>query len=305
MATAKKKVAKSKTVAKKAPAKPTNKRIVAKSPVVAQTTSTSVVSANIVVAKTYEEKRATEIRPYAVAAGKIASNFESITKKIAAFETQMLYKYLGQTFELYKQIETDKKNKDLFYDHLRWHLKENGIKTNKNTSEISLLIRLIFKVKPKTAHLYSRAIEAAYEAKVKPTAFIEYVEAEGGLEKLRISQVEKEKAEQYRASLKKANDLAWRYLRAMEAKPLAVTEIPLKNTHVTPNHFVIMVGIGFGQPGNPNKNAEIRVLSCLPSAKDTEDFVIGSIAKNFATNLIQAERYIEKLEGKDVKELEH
>jgi hypothetical protein len=90
----------------------------------------------------------------------------------------------------------------------------------------------------------------------------------------------------------------------MEAKPLAITEIPLKNTHVTPNHFVIMVGIGFGQPGNPNQNAEVRVLSCLPSAKDTEDFVISSIAKNFATNLVQAEKFIEGLEGKVVKALE-
>jgi hypothetical protein len=299
MATAKKKVANSKVVAKKAPAKTAKK-----APVVAQTTSTSVVSANTVVAKTYEEKRLDEVRPYAEKAVEISGKFDSVTKKIAAFETEMLYKYLGQTFELYKQIEADKKNKDFFYDNLRWHLKENGIKTNKNTSEISLLIRLIFKVKPKTAHLYSRAIEAAYQAKVKPAAFIEYVEAEGGLEKLRISQVEKEKAEQYRSSLKKANDLAWRYLRAMEAKPLAITEIPLKNTHVTPNHFVIMVGIGFGQPGNPNQNAEVRVLSCLPSAKDTEDFVISSIAKNFATNLVQAEKFIEGLEGKVVKALE-
>lgn len=303
MATVKKKMANSKAVAKKTPAKSAKKRIVSKAPVVAKTTSTSVVSANTVVAKTYEEKRLDEVRPYAERAVEISGKFDSVTKKIAAFETEMLYKYLGQTFELYKQIEADKKNKDFFYDNLRWHLKENGIKTNKNTSEISLLIRLIFNVKPKTAHLYSRAIEAAYQAKVKPAAFIEYVEAEGGLEKLRISQVEKEKAEQYRATLKKANDLAWRYLNAMELNPLAITEIPLKNTRVTPNHFVIMVGIGFGQPRNPNQNAEVRVLSCLPSTKETEDFVISSIAKNFATNLVQAEKFIEKLEGKEVKEL--
>jgi len=285
--------------------KPTKKRIVAKPPTVPLTTSTSVVSSNFIVAKTYEQKRADEIRPYAQTAAKIASNFETITKKIAVFETEMLYKYLGQTYELYKKIESDAKNNEFFYENLRWHLRDNGVKTNKNTSDISLLIRLIFKVKPKTAHLYSRAVEAAYRAKIKPTAFIAFVEAGGGLEQLRISQVEKEKAQHYRASLKKANELAWRYLRAMEAKPLAVTEIPRNKVIVTPKHFVVMVGIGFGQPRNPNNNAEVRILSCLPSVKETEEFIISSIAKNFATNLSQAEKYVEKLEGGEKKELEN
>ena len=177
-------------------------------------------------------------------------------------------------------------------------MKEKGIRTTKDTSDISLLIRLIFVVKPKTAHLYSRAIEAADTAKIKPKAFVEYVEAEGGLEQLRISQVEKEKAQQYRSALKQANDLAWRYLRAREGKPIAITEIPLNNTHITENGFVVMVGIGFGQQGNPNRNAEIRILSCLPNAKETEDFVVSSIAKNFATNITEAEEFVEKLEGK-------
>ena len=283
---------------KKNTSKPANKRIIVKLPVVAQTTSTSIVSANTAVAKSYEEKRMDEIRPYVEIAVNISSNFETMTKRIVAFETHTLYKYLGETFELYKKIQADKHKRDYFYDNLRSHLKENGIKTNKNTNDVSLLIRLIFKVKPKTAHLYSRAIQAAYEAKVKPTAFIEYVDREGGLEKLRMSQVEKERAVLYRSSLKKAKELAWRYLKAMESNPLVVTEIPRRKVIVTPNHFVVLVGIGFGQPRNPNKNAEIRILSCLPENKVTEEFVIASIAKNFASNLIQAEKYISELEGK-------
>ena len=297
MATAKKKAIKSKATTKKLNVTPAKKKVIGKPPASVHTTSTSVVSANLVAIGGYEEQRRAEMGPLIKKAAKIAGEFADLTKKIAAFETKILYKYLGETYELYKEIKKDK-HSETYFHHLRYYLKEKGIRTTKDTSEISLLIRLIFVVKPKTAHLYSRAIEAAETAKIKPTAFVEYVEAEGGLEQLRISQVEKEKAQQYRSALKQANDLAMRYLRAREGQPLAITEIPLDDTHITENGFVVMIGIGFAQPGNPNRNAEIRILSCMPNVKDTEDFVISSIAKNFANNITQAEKFVEKIEGK-------
>ena len=305
MAIVKKKSTQSKTAAKKLPRKQDAKQMDSESTKAPKTIKASPVSANTAVAKSYNEQLLDRVRPYAEAAKTIAVNFESITDKIAALETKMLYKYLGQTFDLYQQIEADLDNKEFFYENLRWHLKSKGIKTNKNTSEISLLIRLIFKVKPKTAHLYSRAIEAASQAQINPKAFIEYVENQGGLEQLRISQVEKDKAKQYRETMKTAHALSWRYLRAMETSPLAVTEIPLNKTHVTTNNFVILVGIGFGQPGNPNQNAEIRILSCLPNAKETDDFVISAIANNFALNITQAENFVKKLEGNDFEALDN
>jgi len=300
MATAKKVSAKTK-VSKKPPSKSSAKS--ATTNVAVATTSTSVVSSNIVVAKTYEEIRREEISPYAKEAMRIASNFENITKKIAVFETEMLYKYLGQTYDLYKKIQADKKNNELFYGVLRNHLKQNGIKTNKNTSEISLLIRLIFKVKPKTAHLYSRAIEAAYDAKIKPLAFVKFVEDEGGLEKLRLSQVEKEQAQNYREAIKRATELVPRYLRAMEGAPIAVKDIPGNKVLITPTNYVLMIGIAFAKVGNPTTDVEVRILSCLPPYKDTEDFAFSSLAREFAKDIEQAEKYVLKLEGKEVKEL--
>jgi hypothetical protein len=268
------------------------------------TTSTSTVSANVIVAKGFEEERNDEMSPLIKKAGKIAKNFAKITANIAAFETEMLYKYLGQTYELYEEVKQHKYS-DTYFDQLRYYLKSKGIKTNKNTSDISLLIRLIFVVKPKTAHLYSRAIEAAQEAKIKPDAFIAYVGKEGGLEKLRISQIEQDKAKLYREALKKGTELAWRYLKAMEMQPLATAHIPRgKVLPTVPNGYVITVSTAFAVPRNPSNLVELRMLTCLPTDKDTEAFVINAIAKNFAKNLEAAEKMVEKLEGNDTQALE-
>jgi hypothetical protein len=268
------------------------------------TTSTSVVSANVIVAKGFEEERADELRPLATKAATIASEFSDFTKRVAAFETKLLYKYLGKTYALYEEIKQHQYN-ETYYEILRSHLKKKGIKTNKNTSELSLLIRLIFLVKPKTAHLYSRAIEAAQEAKIKPAAFIAYVEKEGGLEKLRISQIEQDKAKLYREALKSGTELAWRYLKAMELEPLGIAHIPRgKVLQTAPNGYVITVSTAFAVLRNPSNLAELRMLTCLPTDKDTEDFVINSLAKNFAKNLEAAQKMVERLEGKDTKQLE-
>lgn len=268
------------------------------------TTSTSVVAANVIVAKGFEEERADELRPLATKAATIASEFADFTKRVAAFETKLLYKYLGKTYALYEEIKQHQYN-ETYYEILRSHLKKKGIKTNKNTSELSLLIKLIFLVKPKTAHLYSRAIEAAQEAKIKPAAFIAYVEKEGGLEKLRISQIEQDKAKLYREALKTGTELAWRYLKAMEVQPLGTTHIPRgKVLQTAPNGYVITVSTAFAVPRDPSNLAELRMLTCLPTDKDTEDFVINSIAKSFAKNLEAAQKMVERLEGKDTKELE-
>lgn len=303
------------------PAKKTTKQTVAKpraskaakgqpitaatsSSVVIATTSTSVVSANVIVAKGFEEERNDEMTPLINKAAKIAKNFANITAKVAAFETEMLYKYLGQTYELFEEIKQHK-YRDTYFDHLRHYLKKKGIKTNKNTSDISLLIRLIFVVKPKTAHLYSRAIEAAQDAKIKPAAFIAYVEKEGGLEKLRISQIEQDKAKLYREALKSGTELAWRYLRAMELQPLGTAHIPRgKVLQTAPNGYVITVSTAFAVLRNPSNLAELQLLTCLPTDKDTEDFVINAIAKNFAKNLEAALKMVERLEGKDTEALE-
>lgn len=268
------------------------------------TTSTSIVSANVIVAKGFEEERKDEMSPLIKKAHKIALNFADITAKVAAFETGILYKYLGQTYELYEEIKQHKYS-DTYFEHLRHYLKNKGIKTNKNTSELSLLIRLIFVVKPKTAHLYSRAIEAAQEAKIKPDAFIAYVEKEGGLEKLRISQIEQDKAKLHREALKKGTELAWRYLKAMEMQPLATAHVPRgKVLQTAPNGYVITVSTAFAVPRNPSNLVELRMLTCLPTDKETEAFVINAIAKNFAKNLEAAEKMVEKLEGNDTQALE-
>jgi hypothetical protein len=274
---------------KKIPIKTSNQ----KKPIVA-TTSSSVVSANTSIIGDFESQRASEMTPLIKKAAKIASDFSAITKKIAAFETGILYKYLSQTYSLYEEIKKDKHH-HTYFEHLRYYLKDKGIRTTKDTSEISLLIRLIFVVKPKTAHLYSRAIEAAVGAKVKPAAFIGYVEKNGGLEKLRLSQVENDKSKIQREALKKAHKLAWRYLKAREIRPLATTNVPAANLFPTQNNFVVLVGAGY-------KDGTVNILSGLPNDKDIEEFILTSLAKGFMSNIAAAEKFVIGLEKGELLE---
>lgn len=98
-----------------------------------------------------------------------------------------LYALLQKIYELVLKLETSP-DQSFLVQQMRKHLKDkHDIRTQENSSPTSIVVRYITKADRKTAHVYARAIEAAIATNVPALGFSDYVEDQGGVEKIRAS----------------------------------------------------------------------------------------------------------------------
>lgn len=96
-----------------------------------------------------------------------------------------LYNLLGQMLELANKFETAIDREDLIAKIKHRLRTEFGVKTQKNTSDTAALIRYITRADRKTAHVYTRVIEAAKANGVTPEAVPAFIDQAGGVERIR------------------------------------------------------------------------------------------------------------------------
>lgn len=98
-----------------------------------------------------------------------------------------LYALLQKIYELVLKLETSP-DQSFFIQQMRKHLKKkHDIRTQENSSPTSIVVRYITRADRKTAHVYAKAIEAAISTNVPALEFSDYVEEQGGVEKIRAS----------------------------------------------------------------------------------------------------------------------
>ena len=96
-----------------------------------------------------------------------------------------LYDLLGQMLDLVNKFEAAIDRGDLIAN-IKYRLRsEFGIKTQKNTSDIAALIRYITRADRKTAHVYTRVIEAAKANGIAPAGISGFIDQTGGIERIR------------------------------------------------------------------------------------------------------------------------
>jgi hypothetical protein len=99
-----------------------------------------------------------------------------------------LYALLGKIYELVLKVESSV-DCEFFVDQMRKSLKsKHSIRTQENSSTAAIVVRYVTRADRKTAHVYARAIEAAKASHVPAVGFSEYVDEQGGVEKIRSSQ---------------------------------------------------------------------------------------------------------------------
>ncbi len=108
-----------------------------------------------------------------------------------------------------------------------------GIRTQENTSDTTVLVRYITRADRKTAHVYSRAIEAARANAIASSDFALYVEQAGGIERIRsnaaISAAPIIASESLSEQIEEMLRIAREYLRARSELPIASFKLSRKS----------------------------------------------------------------------------
>lgn len=96
-----------------------------------------------------------------------------------------LYALLGKIYELVLKVESSV-DCEFFVAQMRKNLKsKHGIRTQENSSTSAIVVRYVTRADRKTAHVYARAIEAAKASQVPAVGFSDYLDEQGGVEKIR------------------------------------------------------------------------------------------------------------------------
>ena len=115
----------------------------------------------------------------------IAAAHEHFTTHYVVGGRMALYSLLGDMLALINSFEAAPDREDLIAAVKQRLRSEFGIKTQRNSSDVAVLIRYMTRADRKTAHVYTRAIEAARAAGVVPEQVPAFIEGVGGVERIR------------------------------------------------------------------------------------------------------------------------
>ena len=155
----------------------------------------------------------------------LAREHEEFNQKYIVSGRNALYELLGKIYTLSEQLDNSF-NKTEQISLLRIILaKKYGIRTQENTSDTTVLVRYITKADRKTAHVYSRAIEAARAKAILSVDFAEYIEQADGVERIRadsiVPKMSQEELDVIENNRVMRLELARKYLKARTELPIA------------------------------------------------------------------------------------
>ena len=170
-----------------------------------------------------------------------------------------LYALLADTLAIYNDrfLKASIDAKKLLRGELEARLKADGIKVQKNTVTLTMLVRYVFGSDRKRAHGYSYVLKAAVSHGVTAGNLAAYIAEQGGIEEIKRKMVVSEKALQKRAETDKAKAEVLAELEKAVVKPLAKVSIAgLKGKYA----------ILLAKPGITGEAAVIGALSDVDEA---------------------------------------
>ena len=225
----------------------------------------------------------------------LAAEHEAFNTNYVIGGRQALYSLLGKIAALVEQFDAAV-DKDELLGIVRTQLQEQyGIKTQHNTSDITVLVRYITRADRKTAHVYARAIETARANQIAPAHFARYLEQAGGVERIRASGVESEDNAVSKPSLQEKLDLTRKYLNARREFPIATVRVSAKQA------------VNFGGTSNLNvlvcseHEGRYYVLAKLSADETLEKKLVEALAQQLPDDLKQVDKNIDRFYDKAMK----
>ena len=243
-----------------------------------------VTSGNLVVTKTLIGQ-----------AEDLAAEHEAFNTNYVIGGRKALYSLLGKIAALVEQFDAAV-DKDELLEIVRTQLQEQyGIKTQQNTSDITVLVRYITRADRKTAHVYARAIETARANQIAPAHFAGYLEQAGGVERIRANGVECIDNAVSKPSLQEKLDLTRKYLNARREFPIATVAVNAKQA------------VNFGGASNLNvlvcseHEGRYYVLAKLSADEALEKKLVEALAQQLPDDLKQVHKNVDRFYTKAMK----
>ena len=151
----------------------------------------------------------------------LAKEHEVFNQQYVVAGRAALYGLLQKIMQLSEAFDSSSDKADLI-KLMRVELQEkHGIKTQDNSSPDTVLVRYITRADRKTAHVYARAIETTKANGITSDGFIEYVQEQGGIERIRAIGVDPETKSAKQKAEFEAKQHLWEFLRLRSEAPFA------------------------------------------------------------------------------------
>lgn len=198
--------------------------------------------------------------------------WEVIYKK----SNQNLYQILTECLSFYNTIKASEVEKETL-QVLKNSLNSTGIKVQRNTPTLTIIVRYVFKMDRKRSHAYARVLYIALKDGIKPAEFAQWIEDNGGIEEITrtiaASTATKKKRQELESKVEDINNYLNKYIN----KPLAVfPDTPLVNDGDT-GEFILLLG------KKDIKGKGTKVLTPIP---DSSGSMTDTALKKIATALI-------------------
>lgn len=190
-----------------------------------------------------------------------------------------LYELLGKIYTL-SIILNDAIDKTEQINIMRSVLSEkHQIRTQDNTSDLTVLVRYITRADRKTAHVYARAIQSASESGVLPENMVGFIEHHGGVERIRAIGVSHQGSDEAEDRESEKIALSHAFLSARAEIPFASFDAPKAFEEIYANNctyeFVIC----------SISNGKYNVIGKLPADLDLENLAIKYFSKYLCKDL--------------------
>jgi len=200
-----------------------------------------------------------------------------------------LYALLADCLGLYETqfLTVDVAHRKALRDGLVAKLKTAGVKVQKNTTTLTMLVRYVFCSDRKRAHGYACVLTAALAEKVAAVDLPGFIAKAGGIEEIKRSMVKSAEALAKQEQIKQAKSEVEAEIELAQMAPLAQVQI----AGLTGDYVVLLA--------KPGVDGTTTILGCL---SDVNEALVNALLGRMAKQRVAADAEKAQL-GKEVKDM--
>lgn len=165
------------------------------------------------------------------------SQYEHFESNEMNRSNKKLYSLLGDVYSVFKGLE--KKDKGTS-DHLKTTLKQRGVKVQKNTPLLTVVIRYVFNSDRSKSYNYNRVISSAIQKNISPEDLPSHIQEMGGIEECKKEYIPSQRTIDKKQRVNDLIDSIQREFMGMEI--MGTLETPNKIKKVDGCQFVFTIG---------------------------------------------------------------
>lgn len=151
---------------------------------------------------------------------------------------------------------------------------KHNIKTQKNSSDLLIIVKYVVRTSRKTAHVYARVLDIAYRQDVMADELSDFIRENGGIDRIRESNGNLQAVVDKKARDEQELNFIRALLREKALHPIADLQIPREwrsEVHDSRGNSEFLY------PVCVNINGDYKVVGVVPMDKDFEDTILSRV----------------------------